>query len=88
MPGADVEKGVEGMKGSPLTDEEKKEVERRLIFAKRWIEKAAPPEYVYELQKELPPELELTEVQCQALSRIADLLEEGKRDEELHTAHL
>jgi lysyl-tRNA synthetase class 1 len=46
---------VEKMKGEPLTQEDKEEVDYRAKYIKRWLEKFAPEDYRYELQeKEIP----------------------------------
>jgi lysyl-tRNA synthetase, class I len=56
MPHMDNYEAVEKMKELPLTQEDKKEVDYRVGFAKRWLEKFAPEDYKYELQEIKIPE--------------------------------
>ena len=86
MPNADLEARVTEMKGSTLTDADKAEIAHRVEAAQRWLEMAAPEQYIYQIQEEIPSDLQLDEEQREALGRIADLIEAGKRDEELQTA--
>lgn len=56
MPHMNIEEEVTKMKGSPLTDEDKKEITHRVAIARRWLSLYAPEEYKYELQEESVPE--------------------------------
>ncbi len=47
---------VEKMKEAPLTAEDKKEVDYRADYVRRWLEKFAPEDYRYELQEKTVPE--------------------------------
>ena len=72
------------VKGSPLTPEEEKLLDERARYAKFWLTMYAPEEFKYELQDTLP-EVELSDVQKNALKELADYLQEGERTgEELH----
>jgi lysyl-tRNA synthetase class 1 len=77
-------KEAERVKGSALTDDEKVALEERARYAKYWLATYAPEEFKYELQEELP-DVELSEVQKNALAALADYLQGGERSgEELH----
>jgi lysyl-tRNA synthetase class 1 len=69
---------AERVKGSPLTDEEKEALLERARYAKYWLATYAPEEFKYELQEDLP-DVELSEVQKNALAALADYLQGGDR---------
>jgi lysyl-tRNA synthetase class 1 len=76
IPRLDVYEAAEKMKGSALTDEDKKEVDLRVEYAKKWIQTYAPNRYRYELQEELPEiAKDLTQTQKQFLEALASELE-------------
>ncbi len=75
IPRLDVYEAVEKMKGSALTDEDKKEVDLRVEYARKWIKTYAPDRYKYELQEALPETAkELTDIQKQFLGALSDKL--------------
>ena len=72
------------VKGSALTEDEQKALEERARYAKFWLATYAPEEFKYELQDEMP-DVELSEVQKNALAALAEYLQGGERSgEELH----
>lgn len=72
------------VKGAVLTPDERSALEERARYAKFWLSAYAPEECKYVLQEELP-DVELTEVQKNALALLAQFLTEGsKTGEELH----
>ncbi len=90
MPHMNIEEEVARIKGAPLTDEDKKELEERSFYARQWIEKYAPERYVFELQLDKVPKAtkDFSPAQKEVLGRA--LLEIRKMKEldgqELHTA--
>ncbi len=86
MPGVDLLEKAREMKGSDLTEGDQAEWEKRAGYARMWIERAAPASFVYKLQEGLPEGLELSDSQRKALALIADRVEAGLRNEELHAA--
>lgn len=87
MPHMNLEKEVETLKGSPMTDLDRMELQERAEYAKRWLEKYAPEKYVFKLQETLPEEARnLNEEQKKVLSKIAEYVEkeEDASGEALH----
>ncbi len=77
------EEAVEA-KGSELTEDEREKLEERARYAKFWLSTYAPEEFKYELQDEMPS-TELSDVQKNALSALADYFQGAERTgEELH----
>ncbi|MBN2096082.1 lysine--tRNA ligase [Candidatus Peregrinibacteria bacterium] len=76
IPRLNVYEAVEKMKGAALTDEDKKEIDLRVGYAKKWIKSYAPDRYRYELQEALP-ELakDLSDVQKQFVAQLHKTLE-------------
>ncbi|TSC64607.1 MAG: lysyl-tRNA synthetase [Parcubacteria group bacterium Gr01-1014_91] len=71
-------------KGSPLSEDEGRELAERARYAKFWLSSYAPEEFKYELQDEMPS-VELSEVQKNALSTLADYFQSAEHTgEELH----
>jgi lysyl-tRNA synthetase, class I len=54
-------------------------------YAKIWIEKFAPEEYKFTVQKEMPKEISLTEKQKELLRKTAEFISETKDPAELQT---
>lgn len=87
IPRLDVNEAVEKMKGSPLTDEDKKELEIRMEYARKWIEGYAPDKYRYQLQETLPAAAkELTDVQKNFITLLGQQLQvlDSWEGEEIH----
>ncbi len=71
-------------KGSALTEGEESALSERARYAKFWLATYAPEEFKYELQEEMPS-VELSDVQKNALSALADFFQSAERTgEELH----
>lgn len=86
IPRLDVYESVAQMKGSALTDEDKKEVDLRVKYAKNWLKTFAPEKYRFELQESMPA-VELSDLQKQFASDLVAALEEiGWDGQEIHTA--
>jgi lysyl-tRNA synthetase class 1 len=89
MPHIDIFKEVEKEKGSPLTDDDRAEIELRKIYAQRWLDLYAPEDYKFDLKDALPEQAkDLSVEQKQALTRIAEYVESKDvlDGQELHTA--
>ena len=56
MPHLDTEEAIAEMKGEPLTDEDRKELEERVLYARKWLARYAPEQYRYELHENDIPE--------------------------------
>lgn len=77
MPHVDVFQEVQEMKGSELSEEDKKEVELRMEYAKRWLDEYADEKFIFELQNDLPaPAKMLTTQQTTALATLATKVEQ------------
>ncbi len=84
MPHLELLKEAEKAKGAELTEEEISKLEERARYAKFWLTTYAPEEFKYELQEEMPS-VELSDVQKNALSALADFFQSAERTgEELH----
>lgn len=76
MPHMNLEKEAEDLKGSALTGADKKELEERATYAKRWIEACAPEKFVFTLQDYCPDAAKnLSEVQKHALANLKNFIE-------------
>ena len=84
MPHLELRKEAERAKGSALTEDGIQKLEERARYAKFWLSAYAPKEFKYELQEEMPS-AELSNVQKDALSALADFFQSAERTgEELH----
>ena len=84
MPHLELRKEAERAKGSALTEDGIQKLEERARYAKFWLSAYAPEEFKYELQEEMPS-AELSNVQKDALSALADFFQSAERTgEELH----
>jgi lysyl-tRNA synthetase class 1 len=64
------------LKEGHLTDEEKRVIDERIIFAQRWLETYAPDKYKFILQKDVPASaLGLSSIQKQALAAVLVFVE-------------
>lgn len=71
-------------KGGALTEDEENVLSERARYAKFWLAAYAPEEFKYELQEEMP-NVELSDVQKNALVALADFFQARERSgEELH----
>lgn len=81
MPHLDTIKEVEHVIERSLTDEDKKELDKRLHYAKLWIDTYAPADYKYEMQENLPEEAKnFSDLQKKALKEILNFVEEKTKD--------
>lgn len=76
IPRLNVYEEMEKIKGSPLTELDREEIEMRVKYAKKWLENYAPDKYRYVLQETLPEAAtELSELQKEFVSQLAEKLE-------------
>jgi lysyl-tRNA synthetase class 1 len=88
MPHMDVYQEIEKMKEAPLTEDDRKEVDLRIEYAKRWLENYADEKFIFALQKDVPTAVkELAREQVQALTILADKIEKADvmNGEAMHT---
>jgi len=89
MPHMDNYEAVEKMKESPLTSEDKTEIDYRAKYASNWLKKYAPEDYRYELQeKEVPAGAKnFSPEQKKALGMILEYIKSQEKldGQELHT---
>jgi lysyl-tRNA synthetase class 1 len=77
IPRLDILKEVEKMKGTPLTVEDREEINLRIKYAKKWLETYAPDRYRYHLQEKIPEIAgALTENQKEFARLLAEKLEQ------------
>lgn len=69
----DIEKEAEHLVGHPLTEEDKKELKKRLHYAQVWIDTYAPEAYQFAIQEKLP-DIKLSEIQKKALSLVLEYI--------------
>lgn len=76
IPRLDVYEEVAKMKGSPLTELDRQEIDLRVHYARRWLVSYAPDKYRYTLQETLPESVqELNDIQKQFARELAEKLE-------------
>jgi lysyl-tRNA synthetase class 1 len=76
MPHLDIEREVETLKGSALTENDKTELAERALYAKRWIDECAPERFVFKLQDTVPEVAKnLSDAQKAALKELATYIE-------------
>lgn len=89
MPHMDNFEAVEKLKEAPLSEEDRKEIEYRAEYAKKWLEKFAPEDYRYELQEGKIPEAAKTfsARQKEGLEKILEYIKTQKQldGQGLHT---
>lgn len=86
MPKIDIFKEAETEKGSKLTEYELAKLNERIEYAQKWLDKYAPADFVFRvLEKE--PDLELSAIQKDFLSKLSDSFDKKKdwKGEELHS---
>ncbi len=86
MPHINMHVRVEEMKGSPLTELDKKELKLRAEYASIWLERAADEEYKFVLQNDLPAGFAITDVQRKALNGLMTYIDNKEHldGQELH----
>lgn len=89
MPHMDFLKEIAALKGSSLTEADTREALERAEYAKRWLEKYAPEQYRYVLQKDAVPEAarSFSETQKRALGMLLTYIESEEEldGQKLHT---
>jgi len=76
MPHMDLLEEAQKIKGSALNAEEKKELEERAAYAKKWLAEYAPEKHVFKLQEQLPEAANnLSDVQKAALKSLLGFIE-------------
>jgi len=71
MPHLDLEREIAVLKGSELTHADKKELEERVVYAKKWLAEYAPEKFVFTLQDDLPEAAKnLSAMQKKALAEL------------------
>ena len=89
MPHMNLEDEISRMKGAPLTEEDKREIEERALYAKEWLKRHAPERYVYRLATEETPvqTKDFSPQQKHALRRVLEAIQKLKTldGQELHT---
>lgn len=78
MPHLKLEAEAERIKGSPLTEDEKRVLGERAAYAKFWLATYAPEEFKYELQQALPA-VSLSDDQKKGLSALHAFIEAGEK---------
>ncbi len=87
MPHIDLYTAAAELKGEPLTDLDRAELDERATYAKQWLTTYAPEKYRFALAETLPEAAaSLAAVQKKALARVAELLEGAESAETLHTS--
>jgi lysyl-tRNA synthetase, class I len=87
MPHLDLMKEAEAVKGSALSDDEKKALEERAFYTRQWLQTLAPDEYKYVILTEPPADLVLDDAQRSALAKALDALRDVEwKGEAIHTA--
>lgn len=74
MPHLKLEEEAAKLKGSALTSDEKKALDERAHYVRQWLEKHAPPEYLYVISGEGAADIALSDAQKSALQLLCDRL--------------
>ena len=83
IPSVDPLRKAEERRGAPLTDAERRDLERRIALARQWLDRWAPPEAKFAVQHVLPEGARaLNDKQRAFLARAADLID-GPQDPEV-----
>jgi len=86
MPKVDIHKDAEAEKGSKLTQSELKNLDERIEYARKWLNKYAPADFVFKIL-ETEPDVELSGIQQLFLSKLSETFSKKKtwKGEELHS---
>jgi len=83
LPHVDIFKAAEERFGSPLTELEKKVLNRRIDSARYWIEKIAPEEDLIQIQETLPEAAkDLSDAQKFFMHKLAEFMENNQYNED------
>ena len=89
MPHMNLEEEVATMKGAALIEEDRRELEERVHYAKFWLSTYAPEDFKYELKEKEIPDVarSLSQVQKEALKKVLVYLEAHEKldGQELHS---
>lgn len=86
MPKINIQDEAKSEKGSTLTKSELANLDERIEYAQKWLDKYAPADFVFKvLEKE--PELELSKIQKEFLGKLTEIYKAKKvwKGEELHS---
>jgi len=87
MPHLDRKKEAEILKGSPLTNEEDSSLEERAFYTLQWMEKYAPNSAKYDIFRDAPSDMVLSDVQKTAFKKTREVLQSIEwSGEKIHTA--
>lgn len=82
IPGVNIEKEAEAVKGSELTEGDKNNLKERARYAKIWLEKFAPESIKFKIADNLPAQADkLDQKQKKLLKEVAELISESKDQE-------
>ncbi|MBL4694886.1 lysine--tRNA ligase [Candidatus Gracilibacteria bacterium] len=76
MPHVDLYEKMTELKGSALTEADKKEIDTRVKYAKHWLETCGPEKYIFKIQDEVP-DVDLDAGQREFLGSLAKFLGEN-----------
>ncbi|HVS10969.1 MAG TPA: hypothetical protein VMS76_13960, partial [Planctomycetota bacterium] len=86
IPSVDPLEKAEERKGTPLTDDERHDLEGRIALARTWLGRWAPAEARFTVQDDLPEAARtLSPTQRRFLARVAELVGKGAGAEDLQT---
>lgn len=74
MPHLNVDDEAENLKGAGLTEAETAALHERADYVKRWIETLAPAQYKFVIQDQTPADLDLSDLQKEALTALGKKL--------------
>jgi len=81
----DMDETVKFFEGKLKRKEDKEKLKLRLNCALNWLEKYAPDNFKFKVQKEVPEDIELSAKQRKALHKVAEILQKDIEDgEKLH----
>ncbi len=81
----DVGRTIQILARSGYTFVNRTELEKRMLYARRWLDEFAPEDIKFEVKKELPQEAkDLSPQQKQFLKKLSETLKEGMSGDEIH----
>ena len=83
----DVDLAIRVLERSGYASVDRNELEKRMIYAKRWLDEFAPEDIKFKVQKDMPVDARnLSVQQKQFLRELAETMKEGMSGEEIHQA--
>jgi lysyl-tRNA synthetase class 1 len=77
MPHLDIYEEVERMKESPLSSEDRQEIDLRAKYAKKWLENYAPEQFRFEIQQTIPTSAkDFSDIQKSALTELLEYVQQ------------